>query len=107
VAKPKEPINPFYVLVVILGVVFLITACGYGTMTYRAFAPGARGAEHPLMEFLDRYGMPVMAAELILLGAVTFGAMWLDGWRARQREAAQRDSSDAEQGPAMRHTSPE
>jgi hypothetical protein len=90
VAKAKEPVNPFYVLVVVLGVIFLITACGYGTMTYRAIAPGAAGAgaQHPLMEFLDRYGMQAMAAELVLLGGVTFGAMWLDGLRLRQREAA-------------------
>jgi len=87
-SKSKEPANPFYVLVVIASVVFVITACGYGTMTYRAIAPGAgQGAnEHELMKFLDEYGMQFMAGELLLLGACTFGAMWLDRFRAGQSE---------------------
>ena len=100
-AKGKEPVNPFYVLVVIFGVLFLITACGYGTMTYRAIAPGA-ATPHPLMEFLDTYGVQAMAAELVLLGAVTFGAMWLDGLRTRDRQSGagdRRESTGGSQGP--------
>ena len=38
-AKAKAPVNPFYVLVVVFGVVFVITSCAYGTMAYRAIAP--------------------------------------------------------------------
>ncbi len=85
VAKTKEPINPFYVLVVLLGVIFAITSCAYGTMAYRAIAPVAdRDVGQGLMTFLDRYGIQALAVELTLLALAAFGAMGLDQARARQ-----------------------
>jgi hypothetical protein len=105
VPKIKEPVNPFYVLLVIVGVVFVITSCGYGLMAWRAMRPevsraatdhregetaGVAGREgHPLMRFLDRHGVEVLSGELIVLGAATFGAMWLDGLRTRRAAASQ------------------
>jgi hypothetical protein len=87
-AKPKEPVNPFYVLLVLVGIVFLVTACAYGVMAYRAItpAPGGRSAPHPLTEFLDKRGIEVMGWELGALAVMTFGAMWLDGRRTRREE---------------------
>jgi hypothetical protein len=101
VGKVKEPTNPFYVLVVILGVVFLITACGYGTMTYRAIAPNAPrdGAPHPWMDFLDRNGMQLLGGELVALAAVTFGAMWLDRYRFLADQRPERERGDYELRP--------
>lgn len=85
-AKPKEPINPFYVLVVLVGVVFVVTTFAYGTMAYRAVA---QTEESPgLMSMLDEHGVSILSGELAVLGLVTFGAMWLDGVRTRR---AQRD----------------
>ncbi len=107
-AKSKEPANPFYILVVILGVVFLITACGYGTMTYRALAAGGGrdGSAHELMTFLDRFGMQLMAGELVLLGAATFGAMGLDRFRALRdhpdRPRKSKPGTEAESGRIIR-----
>lgn len=90
VAKPEEPRNPFNALVILLGVAFLITAFGYGTMAYRATAIAAREANsHELMSFLDRWGLPLMAGELVLLGIATGGVMWLD-----QRRAAKSPPTD-------------
>lgn len=83
-AKPKEPINPFYVFVVVVGMAFAVTTFAYGTMTYRDVA---RADEGPgLMALVDRYGVATMGAELGLLGVATFGAMWLDGVRTRRAE---------------------
>lgn len=87
--KPKEPINPFYVLVVLVGVVFVVTTFAYGTMAYRAVA---QKDESPgLMSMLDEHGVSILSGELAVLGIVTFGAMWLDGVRTRrsQREEEQ------------------
>ncbi len=84
VAKPKEPFNPFYALVIALGVAFAVTTFAYGTMAYRAVAQTDEGPG--LMSLLDRHGVSVMAGELGLLGAATFGAMWLDGVRTRRSE---------------------
>lgn len=83
-AKPKEPFNPFYVLVIGLGVAFAITTFAYGTMAYRAVAHTDEGPG--LMELLDRHGVTIMSVELGLLGVATFGAMWLDGVRSRLAE---------------------
>ena len=79
-AKPKAPINPLYVLVVLLGIVFAVTSFAYGTMAYRAISPVASLQETPggLMSFLDRYGVQALIAELAALGAATLGAMCLD-----------------------------
>jgi len=92
VAKEKEPINPFYILLVVLGIVFFITACAYGTMAYRAISPDkAEQSSHELMAFLDRHGMQLMGLELALLAGATFGAMWLDQFRARDLKPAAPD----------------
>jgi hypothetical protein len=84
VAKPKEPFNPFYALVIGLGVVFAVTTFAYGTMAYRAVAHTDEGPG--LMELLDRHGVSILSAELGLLGVATFGAMSLDGMRTRRNE---------------------
>lgn len=83
-AKPKEPFNPFYVLVVVLGLAFAITTFAYGTMAYRAVAQTEEGPG--LMSLVDRYGVQTMGVELGLLGLATAGAMWLDGLRMRRAE---------------------
>ena len=85
-AKLKAPVNPFYVLVVLLGVLFAITACAYGTMAYRAIAPAVEPSARSsgLMGLLDRYGVQALAVELTALGAATGGAMMLDRYRSRK-----------------------
>jgi hypothetical protein len=106
VAKTKEPINPFYILVVVLGVVFAITSCAYGTMAYRAIAPAAdRNVGQGLMAFLDRYGVQALAVELTFLALAAFGAMGLDRMRARQNDAGvdspAEPETDAEPSPKI------
>jgi hypothetical protein len=89
VAKTKEPVNPFYILVVLIGVVFVITTFAYGTMAYRAVA---QTEESPgLMSMLDEHGVSILSGELVVLGLVTFGAMWLDGVRTRRTELTTRE----------------
>ena len=85
-AKSKEPFNPFYLLVLLLGVLFAITTFAYGMMAYRAISPAAgAGDQQPgLMQFLDRHGMPILAVELLLLGIATFAAMALDQYRSKK-----------------------
>jgi hypothetical protein len=98
VAKPKEPVNPFYVLLVVVGVVFLVTACAYGVMAYRAIAPraGAEVGQHPMTHFLDRHGITLLAWELGLLAAATFAAMWLDRYRLLRQRPPTSSQTDRE-----------
>ncbi len=86
-AKQKEPINPFYTLVVLLGVLFAITAFAYGTMAYRAVAQEESGRN--LMTLLDEHGAMILTVELGLLGLATFGVMWLEGVYSRRKESSQ------------------
>jgi hypothetical protein len=92
VSKQKEPINPFHVLVAALGILFVITACAYATMLYRSIHPAvAADQEGGLMVLLDRHGMSLLAAELAALGAATFGAIWLDRFRALAQQRGKAD----------------
>lgn len=90
-AKAKEPFNPFYVLLVLLGIAFTVTACAYGVMAYRATRVGPPQAETGpnLLVFLDRHGGMLMAGELFLLGLASAAAMGTDRlWSRRQQRLA-------------------
>jgi hypothetical protein len=97
VAKRSEPFNPFYVLVIVLGIAFAVTTFAYGTMAYRATAPAVAQIDQGpgLMRLVDRYGVQTLGVELGLLGGATFGAMWLDRLRARRSESEESSKSSA------------
>ncbi len=120
-SKRKEPVNPYYVLLVLLGVVFLVTTCAYGTMAWRATRPvvgrDASGYElrlaraegegvppetisdnHSLMTLMDEHGVELLGGELGLLALATFGAMWLDQLRARRQAATEQAEAAASVG---------
>jgi len=87
--------NPFYILLVIAGISFALTAFAYGVMTVRTNAAARMTAEstipprHPLMEWLNEYGDTALVAELALLAVCTFGAIGTDEYWQR-RAAAQK-----------------
>ena len=90
---PAKVVNPFYVLLVIAGILFTITACAYGVMTIKQLDPHAVGAAnfdadrgHPLMQFVDQHGLTVMAVQLIVLAVATFAAMATDNFWTRLAE---------------------
>lgn len=89
--------NPFYVLLVIAGVSFALTAFAYGVMTVRANAAVRTAAEspaprqHPLMDWLNKHGDTALVTELALLAVCTFGAIGTDEYWQR-RAAADRKS---------------
>lgn len=97
--------NPFYVLLLLAGCAFAITAFAYGVMTVRelrlARLPSnvaetsrqAPGNAH-FSSVLDTYGPRLMLAELVVLAVGTFGAMALDHYRQRATDSAasQKDS---------------
>lgn len=91
-AKKKPAINPFYVLLVILGVIFVITASAYGVMALW----GIKGVDPleggGLLKFMHEHGESMMLVELALLAVATFGAMGTDQYW--QNRAARKDSPD-------------
>ncbi|HTQ37467.1 MAG TPA: hypothetical protein VMJ32_00465 [Pirellulales bacterium] len=92
--KFKEPINPFYFLCAVFGVAFTVTACAYGLLLLR----GNRGLnlatndapQHPLMSFLDRYGMIILGVEVALLVAVSLAAILLDHYRGKRIKSSRK-----------------
>jgi hypothetical protein len=73
--------NPFYIALVLVGVVFFITACAYGVMTFRSlrdedFEAVTRASG--LMHWMRYYGGRILTGELVALAAATFGAMAYD-----------------------------
>jgi hypothetical protein len=89
--------NPFYVLLVVAGVTFALTAFAYGVMAVRetaaarSTAQAAAPADHPLIEWLNQYGDAALAIELSLLAICTVGAIGTDSYWQR-RAAEQRKS---------------
>ena len=78
--------NPFYTLLIWVGIVFAITATSYGVMTVTHLKASEEITEasdptetfHPLFRFLDENGFDLMLAELGLLGVLTFAAIAYD-----------------------------
>ncbi len=87
----KKAINPFYVLLVLLGVVFFVTACAYGVMAISDLRSSAYYTQpetaHPLMELMRERGGSILLVELVLLTLCTFGAIGTDQyWTGRNDE---------------------
>jgi len=86
VSNKRRGFNPFYLLVVIAGIAFTLTASAYGVMAFRAFstsnspqADAATSGER-LMALLDRRGLEIMGIELAILGVASVAAMSSDKW---------------------------
>lgn len=86
--------NPFYLLLVVVGVLFFVTAFAYGLMTLAA-TRGKMPEESGLFAFLDRHGAVLLSGELGVLALATAGAMRLDARRQRRADFAR----DRDAGP--------
>jgi len=84
-ARSKSPVNPFYVVLVMVGIAFCITACAYGIMTFRALRGEDDQKKAPiLVALLDQHGERILMGEILLLGLATFGAIKTDRyWQSR------------------------
>src|SRR5438094_10014204 len=82
----KRPFaNPFYALLLVVGVAFLLTATSYGVLAFRDVqGQSAAASGSGLMLFLDRHGAILLAAELAVLIVSSLGAMATDGYWTRR-----------------------
>jgi hypothetical protein len=86
--------NPFYVLLVATGILFVLTATGYCVMAFRDARPlaatevaRAPRAPHPLDTWMRRNGETALLVELAFLGVFVFGAIATDNyWQRRANE---------------------
>jgi hypothetical protein len=91
-ARNKQPTNPFYVVLLLVGVLFFVTATAYFVMMLRGDRIGRQTHEVApagrVMQFLDEHGGKLLAGELVLLGVCTAAAIASDGyWTRRQQRS--------------------
>lgn len=93
--SPKN-VNPFYVVLVIVGVAFAVTACAYAVMVVKNLEPSRRAAETGgLMVLLEQHGFTILMVELGLLTVTTVAAISTDSLWSRPRL----EPSSLSQGP--------
>ena len=102
-SKQRDITNPFYVILTIVGVLFVLTASAYGVMTVTQIEPGdPTGQAHPLINFMDDHGITALMAELGVMALATFAAIGTDGYWTREssrekilteEEVAERESA--------------
>ncbi len=98
--KPSRVANPFYSLLVVVGVAFAITACAYGVMTVKMLQPAGvaevRESASGLLPFLDKHGLQLLLSELGVLALLTFAAIGTDDyWIARAKAKFPSENSSA------------
>lgn len=84
---PRAYFNPFYLLSVIIGIAFLITAVAYGVMAFRGATPHLlEGAEDQssIMIFLSKHGVILFLIELGALMLTTIAAIATDDFWSRR-----------------------
>jgi hypothetical protein len=97
-SKPKPPINPFYLLAMLFGVVFTLTACAYGVMMVHANRveglPDRGQPGFDLMDLLNKRGAAILCVEIAGLAVFGIAAIYLDHVRG-QRQIAKQASAES------------
>ena len=92
----KKSANPFYGLLVLVGLTFVVTAAAYGVMAVRESRAAVKGEpadEHALMKWMHEHGDSALLTELAILGVCTFGAIGTDEYWQRRAAAHAKDKS--------------
>ena len=92
--KVKEAPNPFYILLIVAGIVFAVTACAYGVMAFHAVKTASATVDsigvNWLLEFMAEHGTLLLGVELGVLAIATVGAIGTDqywtAWQARRMQ---------------------
>lgn len=96
----QKKVNPFSVLLGIVGIAFTLTAACYCLFVLRGIRPEtARAAPHLLERFIDRWGTTALVVELIALAAATFGSIAWDELGHEEIRRQRRDERARLPGP--------
>jgi hypothetical protein len=88
VARVREPINPFYALLVVSGTAFTVTVFALVAMMVREERPDAAAATG-LMGLVAKHGVTVLAVEIAVVAVGAIGAIVVDDRRLRRAAAAE------------------
>lgn len=90
--------NPFYVLLMVAGTAFALTACAYGVMAVKMLDPAQVAQEGDssrfFVETMDRHGLWIMLVELAVIAVCTVAAIASDGFWSRRAKARRAESPD-------------
>jgi hypothetical protein len=90
--------NPFYTLLIPVGLVFVLTVFAYGFMAFMEVNATKREvrdqANHPLFTWLDANGTRLVLWELGILGVLTVGAIATDSWWTNETASLHQQSSE-------------
>ncbi len=105
-ASQSEPTNPFYLLLLIVGLVFIVTVLAYAVIPVieqKAMDAGQMPPESPFRDSLREDGWKWVLGEVALLVVLGLASMGLDRWRRLRHE---RDNPAPENPPATEIESP-
>jgi hypothetical protein len=88
--------NPFYTLLIPVGMVFVVTVFVYVLMASTELSGTKREvreqASQPLFTWLDEHGTKLVLWELGVLGVLTIGAIATDSWWMNESPPAHSES---------------
>ena len=77
--------NPFYAVLVVVGLAFAFTACAYTVMSFQNLDPHA--IDRPgLGQLMKQHGLTILAVELGLLTLLTIAAISTDDFWSKRAE---------------------
>ncbi|MBI3822436.1 MAG: hypothetical protein HY289_07125 [Planctomycetes bacterium] len=88
-AAPSEPRNPFYLLLLIVGLIFIVTVLAYAVIPVieqKAMDAGQMPPPSPFRDALRNDGWKWVLAEVALLVVLGLASMGLDRWRRWKSE---------------------
>lgn len=90
--------NPFYTLLIPVGMAFVVTVFAYGYMAFvevNATNPEVREqTQQPLFTWLNKHGTRVILWELGVLGVLTVGAIATDSWWMSEAPPSKKELKD-------------
>lgn len=87
--------NPFYIALMVVGVIFAVTASAYLMMTVRMMDP-RKPLEDGLVGVMSNYGIAIMMVELGILTILTFLAIGTDEYWTGSADAVGNDAASSE-----------
>jgi hypothetical protein len=82
---PQKPTNPFYMALLPVGVLFVITACAFGVMMVQDLSP-QHGQRAGMSRLMADHGLAILSVELLVLGVLTVAAISTDDFWTRRFE---------------------
>ena len=100
----KQPTNPFYVVLIVVGTAFVLTSCCYFVMTVQSrevsLGRSANDGRRQFAELVDRHGFTALMIELGILAVATVAAIATDEYWTNRRAERDEDNQHACPGDA-------